>query len=143
MYVTREMLWTRGCADIFTKYYMPWKRTAEQENIIERQIQRTKAQIAREKAEFEQRREMHIRKAGPSRQPRPESPKRPPVNDTTAPDEANLREEEEGKRAADSVDKQEVEEETAAATAAERDSVDRHDDAGDVMEEGDEDVVIY
>ncbi len=127
---------------LFFKYYLPWKRTAKQEDIIDEQIQKANALVAREKDEFEKRREIHVRKAGPSRQPRPESPERPPVQDTTAASETALQGEE-AKQSTESIEKREAEEETGAAVTAEPAPVDRHDDAGDVMEEGEEDTVIY
>ncbi|KND95143.1 hypothetical protein TOPH_00563, partial [Tolypocladium ophioglossoides CBS 100239] len=117
-------------------YYLRWKPTSREEDMIDDQIRDTKAGIARELEDFKSRRERHLSRYGPRREsdaspteqppvpaPKPEAspPPRPAANHPAGSEQQPM--------------------------AAHRDHDDPHDDphddSGDILVEAEEDMVIY
>ncbi|KOS16981.1 hypothetical protein ESCO_006019 [Escovopsis weberi] len=96
-------------------YFLPWRLTAEQEDVIREQIRRETDMIAKEVEEFGFRKAKHIERHGPPRV----------GTDITDPPVVTM-----------------TEEATATATATSTEA-NVHDESGDVLVEAEEDMVIY
>ncbi|KAM6477882.1 pinin/SDK/memA/ protein conserved region-domain-containing protein [Trichoderma sp. SZMC 28011] len=124
-----KFLRTRAEPSIF---YLPWKTTPEQKDIIDDQIQRAKATVEKEVEQFEARKQRHIERYGPptrqisvtpdesaaTRAPERESPIRSPHH---------------------SADKTHLQERRVSQDLHRG----HHDESGDDLEEAEEDMVIY
>ncbi|OAA49980.1 pinin/SDK/memA domain protein [Beauveria brongniartii RCEF 3172] len=114
-------------------YYLPWRCTDHEQDIIDGQRRKARELVQREESEFEKRRKWHIDRHGAAVKPRPQSPPREQPRPPTAsspPDTA----------AAKSPMK--VDGDTGGGQ--EEDSrADGHDDVGDIVEHAGEDMVIY
>ncbi|PMB69268.1 hypothetical protein BM221_003907 [Beauveria bassiana] len=115
-------------------YYLPWRCTDHEQDIIDEQRRKARELVQREESEFEKRRKWHIDRHGAAVKPRPQSPPReqprPPTASPSPPDIAAA----EPAMNADG-DPGGGEEENSRA--------DGHDDAGDIVEHAGEDMVIY
>lgn len=124
-----------------SQYYLPWKRTTDQEDVIEEQIRAAKSTIATEEEEFKALKERHVARYGVRR----DSHQREDTTGRTQ-GEKTMQQEELGRN-------EEATQATQAAqatpmkgdaqvqeAAAEQDA---HDESGDVLVDGDEDMVIY
>lgn len=114
------------------QFYLPWKTTPEQKDIIDDQIQRAKATVEKEVEQFEARKQRHIERYGPptrqisvtpdesaaTRAPERESPIRSPHH---------------------SADKTHLQERRVSQDLHRG----HHDESGDDLEEAEEDMVIY
>lgn len=127
--------------DYYTQYFLPWKRTPEQEDTIDNQIRNAKTTIASEVKHFSVRKERHIERYGletpPHQNPVVEEPTVAPVPDAeiSAPSPPPMVEKPQEKP-----QEKEKEKETQPIVGL---HVDPHDESGDVLEEGEEDMVIY
>ncbi|KAG5980810.1 hypothetical protein E4U55_003589 [Claviceps digitariae] len=115
-------------------YYLPWKRTTDQEDVIESQIRAAKRTIANEEEEFKAFKERHAVRYGLRR----DSHQR---EDTTvrAQGEKTMQQEELGRDEATQDSRMKGHAEVQKATAQQ----DAHDESGDVLVDADEDMVIY
>ncbi|KAF4839048.1 Pinin-like protein 1 [Colletotrichum tropicale] len=115
-------------------FFRPWKLTREQEDEIDDQIQDAKATIAREVEVFNERREEHERRYGQSRPPSRQEQSAPVTaeasTDATSAPEAPPAE-------ALKADTNTLSHDT------ERHDREPHDESGDVVEDAEEDMVIY
>ncbi|KJK77567.1 hypothetical protein H634G_07306 [Metarhizium anisopliae BRIP 53293] len=110
-------------------YYLPWKRTADQEDAIDDQVRSAKDTIAKEEAEFKSKKELHLSRYQPRR----------PSSDKEKDGIGRLESAHEGKHG-------EERREQEPDTKDQDKSVhhhDPHDESGDVVVEADEDTVIY
>ncbi|CAI0653132.1 unnamed protein product, partial [Colletotrichum noveboracense] len=115
-------------------FFRPWKLTREQEDEIDDQIQDAKATIAREVEVFNERREEHERRYGRSRPPTRQEQSAPVTaeasTDATSAPEAPPAE-------ALKADTNTLSHDT------DRHDREPHDESGDVVEDAEEDMVIY
>ncbi|KAG6001368.1 hypothetical protein E4U43_001334 [Claviceps pusilla] len=128
-------------------YYLPWKRTTDQEDVIEEQIRAAKSTIATEEEEFKALKERHVARYGMRR----DSHQREETTERTQ-GEKTMQQEELGRNEEDTQATQAAQAAQAAQAtpmkgdaqvqeaAAEQDA---HDESGDVLVDGDEDMVIY
>ncbi|KAK2591391.1 hypothetical protein QQS21_010916 [Conoideocrella luteorostrata] len=112
-------------------YYLPWKRTSEQDDIIDEQIRVAKSTIAKEEEDFKALRGRHASRFGSRRQ-----------STSTQREDGKPREGEDvsTKRL------EQREQKPASKDNQEQKPVehhDPHDESGDVLVEADEDMVIY
>ncbi|KAF6842799.1 nuclear protein [Colletotrichum musicola] len=119
-------------------FYRPWKLTKEQEDTIADQVRDAKDTIAREVEAFNDRKEEHERRFGPSRPPTTQEQPAPAVTETLtdAPETADQGAPPAAAPAGDA-DK---------APSLDREKHDREphqDESGDVVEDAGEDMVIY
>ncbi|KAL0932003.1 nuclear protein [Colletotrichum truncatum] len=117
-------------------YFRPWKLSKEQEDSIDDQIQDAKAIIAREVDAFNDRKEAHEQRYGRSRPSIVQNQPAPAIAESSAdappaPEAAHV-----DAAAAGS---------TNTASLYDNDRLDRepHDESGDVVEDAEEDMVIY
>lgn len=117
------------------QYYLPWRCTDGELDIIDEQRLQARALVQREEAEFEKRRKWHVERHGVAQRPRPPSPPREQAPSPTAsPAPQDMQ-----------VDSKEPEEAAEREKANEEEAPrEPHDDAaGDVVEHAGEDMVIY
>ncbi|KAI8310553.1 Pinin-like protein 1 [Colletotrichum sp. SAR11_59] len=120
-------------------FFRPWKLTREQEDEIDDQIQDAKATIAREVEVFNERREEHERRYGRSRPPTRQEQSAPVTAEAStdvmsAPEAPPA---EAPKAEAPKADTNPLSHDT------ERHDREPHDESGDVVEDAEEDMVIY
>ncbi|KAM3511967.1 hypothetical protein MY11210_004367 [Beauveria gryllotalpidicola] len=115
-------------------YYLPWRCTDDEQDIIDEQRRKARDLVQREESEFEKRRKWHIDRHGAAVKPRPQSPPReqprPPMASPSPPDTAPG----ETSMMADG---------DTGGDQAEDTRPDGHDDVGDIVEHDGEDMVIY
>ncbi|KAG8416672.1 hypothetical protein J3458_007239 [Metarhizium acridum] len=110
-------------------YYLPWKTTADQEDVIDDQVRSAKATIAKEEAEFKSKKERHLSRYQP---PRPSSDKG--KDGIGRLETAGVGKHGEERR------EQEPDKKDEDKSVHHHDP---HDESGDVVVEADEDTVIY
>ncbi|KAJ0387932.1 hypothetical protein COL922a_001210 [Colletotrichum nupharicola] len=108
-------------------FFRPWKLTREQEDEIDDQIQDAKATIAREVEVFNERREEHERRYGRSRPPTRQEQSAPVTAEAST----------------DATSAPEAPPAEALKADTERHDREPHDESGDVVEDAEEDMVIY
>ncbi|KAG5917066.1 hypothetical protein E4U42_007399 [Claviceps africana] len=120
-------------------YYLPWKRTTDQGDVIAEQTRAAKSTIAHEEEEFKALKERHAIRYGLRRDShqRQDTTERAEGEGTMQAEEAGRIEAEATQAAEVSVAKEHAEVQKAAAQH------DAHDESGDVLVDGDEDMVIY
>ncbi|CAM1505475.1 Fc.00g111120.m01.CDS01 [Cosmosporella sp. VM-42] len=117
-------------------YYLPWKPTVDQEDEIEKKIRDTKAIIVNEVEMFELKKERHFRDYGRlKRSPTPTDPDLPAQQIETP--EKDIRE------AHGSEQPEKVPDKELHSQHHNHHSHHHHDESADVLEEADEDMVIY
>ncbi|KAJ3485275.1 hypothetical protein NLG97_g6846 [Lecanicillium saksenae] len=119
-------------------YYLPWRCTDEEQDIIDEQRKQAREFVQREESEFEKRRKWHVERHGAAVRARPPSPPReqPPASPPPAsppPVEMAVDEPLPTKEAPDAGEKEKEDDARP----------DTHDDAGDIVEHAGEDMVIY
>ncbi|KHN99462.1 Pinin/SDK/MemA protein [Metarhizium album ARSEF 1941] len=112
-------------------YYLPWKRSADQEDLIDDQVRSAKATIAKEEEEFKTKKERHLSRYQPRRLSS-DGEKGDAMGGLAATDAGEKHGE--GRREQELVGRDEDK-------SAHHD--DPHDESGDVVVEADEDTVIY
>ncbi|KAG6003666.1 hypothetical protein E4U21_001827 [Claviceps maximensis] len=118
-------------------YYLPWRRTTDQEDVIEEQIRAAKNTIANEKEEFKALKERHAIRYGLRR----DSHKLEDDGEQ-AQGEKTVRQEELGRdEATQAIQATPVK--GHAEVQKEAAQQDAHDESGDVLVDADEDMVIY
>ncbi|UNI14276.1 hypothetical protein JDV02_000921 [Purpureocillium takamizusanense] len=131
-------------------YYRPYRLSEREEDIIDDQISDVKVDIARDLEDFKYRKERHLRRYGLNKdtdsRPREQTPAAMPVPDIGPPPSprpsANAEDvvPQPEKEDLDIRDAEPVEQGPAPQHSQHRDP---HDDSGDVLVEGEEDMVIY
>ncbi|KAK5990167.1 hypothetical protein PT974_08433 [Cladobotryum mycophilum] len=118
-------------------YFLPWKPTPQQEDVIDEQISRAKKTIAREAEQFRVRKQRHIERYGPPRH-------RSVTPDLPA---AAMRLESSGSIShatkAPENEQPPPTEDMNHDQHDQNDQHDQHDESGDVLVEAEEDMVIY
>ncbi|TWU76677.1 hypothetical protein ED733_000162 [Metarhizium rileyi] len=112
-------------------YYLPWKRTADQEDLIDAQVRSAKATIAKEEEEFKMKRERHLDRY----QPRRVSYASVETSGLERLESTDAGQHGEGRR-----DQELAKKDDEHKPAQHHDP---HDESGDVVVEADEDTVIY
>ncbi|KAL6827007.1 pinin/SDK/memA/ protein conserved region domain-containing protein [Trichoderma sp. SZMC 28015] len=113
-------------------FYLPWKTTPEQKDIIDDQIQRAKATVEKEVEQFKARKQRHIERYGPPTRQISVTPDEPAA--TRAPErESPIR------SPHHSADKTHLQERRVSQDLHRA----HHDESGDDLEEAEEDMVIY
>ncbi|KAK4067755.1 hypothetical protein Trihar35433_6315 [Trichoderma harzianum] len=124
-----KFLRTRAEPSIF---YLPWKTTPEQKDIIDDQIQRAKATVEKEVEQFKARKQRHIERYGPPTRQLAVTPDEPAA--TRAPErESPVR------SPHHSADKPHLQERRVSQDLHRG----HHDESGDDLEVAEEDMVIY
>ncbi|KAG6212892.1 hypothetical protein E4U50_001746 [Claviceps purpurea] len=113
-------------------YYLPWKRTADQDDIIDDQIRAAKSTMAKEEEEFKALKERHAIRYGLRR----ESHARPDTAEETQGGETVQQE-------APGRDEEAIPGEGTAEPPKPAAHQDAHDESGDVLVVAEEDMVIY
>ncbi|ATY63907.1 pinin SDK memA domain [Cordyceps militaris] len=112
-------------------YYLPWRCTDEELDLIDEQRSKARDDVQREESEFEKRRTWHVERHGTAARARPpslprEQTRSPPPLPDTAPAASPM-----------------VVEEGDARDVEEDRRPEGHDDAGDIVEHDGQDMVIY
>ncbi|KGQ10278.1 hypothetical protein BBAD15_g4367 [Beauveria bassiana D1-5] len=116
-------------------YYLPWRCTDHEQDIIDEQRRKARELVQREESEFEKRRKWHIDRHGAAVKPRPQSPPREqPRPRTASPSPPDI-------AAAESA--MNVDSNPGGGEEEENSRADGHDDVGDIVEHAGEDMVIY
>ncbi|KAG5920041.1 hypothetical protein E4U53_003949 [Claviceps sorghi] len=118
-------------------YYLPWKRTPDQEDVIEEQIRAAKSTIAHEEEEFKALKERHAIRYGLRRN----SHQREDTTERTE-GEKGMQQEEPGRNEAIGATEVTLVGGHSEVQKAEAQQ-DAHDESGDVLVDADEDMVIY
>ncbi|KAK8150655.1 hypothetical protein G3M48_000076 [Beauveria asiatica] len=114
-------------------YYLPWRCTEREQDIIDEQRRKARELVQREEIEFEKRRKWHIDQHGAAVKPRPQSPPREQPRPPTASSPSDT-----------AVAKPPMKVDGHTGGGQEEDSrADGHDDVGDIVEHAGEDMVIY
>lgn len=114
------------------QFYLPWKTTPEQKDIIDDQIQRAKDTVEKEVEQFKARKQRHIERYGPPTRQISVTPDEPAA--TRAPErESPIR------SPHHSADKTHLQERRVSQDLHRG----HHDESGDDLEEAEEDMVIY
>ncbi|OAA67433.1 pinin/SDK/memA domain protein [Cordyceps fumosorosea ARSEF 2679] len=114
-------------------YYLPWRCTDEEQDVIDEQRRKARELVQREESEFEKRRRWHIERHGAAVRPRPSSPPRErPRSPSAASPGTAVHAESPKKMNSDTGDRDD-----------EGTRHEAHDDAGDIVEHDGEDMVIY
>ncbi|KAM3454629.1 hypothetical protein MY3296_002870 [Beauveria thailandica] len=114
-------------------YYLPWRCTEHEQDIIDEQRRKARELVQREEIEFEKRRKWHIDRHGAAVKPRPQSPPREQPRPPTASSPSDT-----------AVAKPPIKVDGHTGGGQEEDSrADGHDDVGDIVEHAGEDMVIY
>lgn len=114
------------------QFYLPWKTTPEQKDIIDDQIQRAKATVEKEVEQFKARKQRHIERYGPPTRQLAVTPDEPAA--TRAPErESPVR------SPHHSADKPHLQERRVSQDLHRG----HHDESGDDLEVAEEDMVIY
>ncbi|KAG5944113.1 hypothetical protein E4U59_007582 [Claviceps monticola] len=113
-------------------YYLPWKRTADQDDVIDDQIRAAKSTMAKEEEEFKALKERHAIRYGLRR----ESHARPDTTEETQGRETVQRE-------APGRDEEAIPGKGTAEPPKPAAHQDAHDESGDVLVVAEEDMVIY
>lgn len=119
------------------KYYMPWKCTEEQKDIIDDQIRDAERDIERELKTFEAKRQRHIQKYGP-----PRRGSHATTSTSTEKPHEPVREEARGEQT-DTSKMDDVSHATAVSHEDRRPRSKDGEDLGDIMEQAGDDTVIY
>ncbi|KJZ72192.1 hypothetical protein HIM_08457 [Hirsutella minnesotensis 3608] len=133
-----QFLKTRSQPEI---YYLPWRLTRKEEDIIDGQVRDCKADITRELEDFRWRKEQHLKQYGPKKEsdePRTEpapAPAPPAMREDGTAQEQPQEQPQEPPAASPRHE--------SAAKGAMAAIDDPHDDSGDVLVEAEEDMVIY
>ncbi|PTB79440.1 hypothetical protein M440DRAFT_1436725 [Trichoderma longibrachiatum ATCC 18648] len=115
-------------------FYLPWRTTSTQKDIIEDQIEKARIANDREAEQFKARKQRHIERYGPPTRQRSVTPDEPAA--ARAPEgESPPRSPRHG-----SADKPQVQERRASSDGQHKG---HHDELGDDLEEAEEDMVIY
>lgn len=116
------------------QFYLPWRTTSTQKDIIEDQIEKARIANDREAEQFKARKQRHIERYGPPARQRSVTPDEPAA--ARAPEgESPPRSPRHG-----SADKPQVQERRASSDGQHKG---HHDELGDDLEEAEEDMVIY